>query len=168
MYRNYFMEVATCQLLGTIHNKSRIREKTLAVRPGSPHNLVHRLRNSCFGLQLSAIQSGSWPSLYVSAQHEVCFLLESFSLATNGGRIVPRFAPSMKFSLDLVHSALTSTEACINYSRHGFLFLWASHFYVSRHFFFILISWSDHYNDILTATWDLPNEVYINTNQITD
>lgn len=115
---------------------------------------VYRLRNSCLGL----LQSDSWPSLYVSAQHEVCFLLEIFSHATNSGRIDPRFLPSMKFSLDLVHTPLASTKVCVNYSSwHGFLLLWASRFYFLYPDVFISTGKSNHYNDIGAASWALPN-----------
>lgn len=38
-----------------------------------------------------AVQSGFWPTLYVSTQQEACFPLERFSLGTNGGRISPLF-----------------------------------------------------------------------------
>lgn len=71
--RNYFAEVIRCLASTAETNKSRINSLTVAVLPESPHSLVDPLRNSSFSFHLLAIQSGSWPSLYVSAQHEVCF-----------------------------------------------------------------------------------------------
>lgn len=65
----------------------------------SRHRPVRSLRNSCFDILWLAIQFGSWPRLYMSAQHEVYFLFESFSLGTNSRRIGPRVSPSVKFSL---------------------------------------------------------------------
>lgn len=70
--------------------ESEKSDLTLAGFPESPHSLVHRLMKFMLRPSALAIQSGSWASLYVSAQREACFLLESFSLATNSGRISPR------------------------------------------------------------------------------
>lgn len=134
---------------------------TPAAMPESPHSLVHPLRNSSFGLQLLAVQFGSWPSLSASAQHDVCFLFRKLLPHHERQKNQPTlFAFSEIFPWFGSFSPGLNKRLASRIHGTDFLSLWASRFHSSSFFVsrcFYLIGKSNHYNDILRLTRALLN-----------
>lgn len=121
----------------------------------APRSLVRHLRKSCFSPSVWTLPWAHDP--VYTCLHSV--RRASFWRASPSSQTAEEsahaFAPSVKFSLELLRFPLAPTKPRISYSLHVFPSLWVCRFYVLRPD--VLSIKPNHYSDILTVTSVLPN-----------